>query len=244
MECTCYHLSLNKIKIDWMQREPGFRLKMAIGAMAASLAGLTCASWDVEISKFFSGLRVPGDLRKAISLSETFAHTSGTLVIFATLLWIDFKNRPQLYRAAIFTLICGVAANAAKILIPRYRPHSLDQSETEIVSSWQTWGVPWTGSWSEEQFRSFPSGHSATAVALAIGLTQVYPRGKWIFTSLAVFACFQRLESSAHFLSDIMAGAAISMLISIWYWKPSSRWNREKDCDASRIASSPTTVDH
>ena len=224
-----------KTKIDLMQREPGFRMKMAIGALAACLAGLACTAWDVEISQFFTGIKVPGDLRKAISLSETFAHTSGTLVIFATLLWIDLKNRPKLYRAAIFTLICGVAANAAKIMIPRYRPHSLDESEIEIVSSWQTWGIPWTGSWSEEQLRSFPSGHSATAVAMAIGLAHVYPRGKWIFASLAVFACFQRLESSAHFLSDIMAGVAITMMISIWYWKPSHRWNRETDCDASRF---------
>ena len=223
-----------------MQRELGFRTRMAIGALAACLAGLACTAWDVETSRFFSDLKIPGDLRKAISLSETFAHTSGTLVIFATLLWIDIKNRRQIIRAGIFTLICGGVANAAKILIPRNRPHSLDEAETEILSSWQTWGVPWTGSWHEEQFRSFPSGHSATAVALAIGLTQVYPRGKWIFATLALFACFQRLESSAHFLSDIMAGSAISMLISIWYWKPSRRWKRENHFEDSRSTTSAT----
>jgi membrane-associated phospholipid phosphatase len=228
-----------RAKTDRMQRELGFRTKMAIGALAACMAGLVCTPWDVEVYKFVSSLKIPGDIRKGIGLSETFAHTSGTLVIFATLLWIDVKNRPQLYRAAIFALICGVTANAAKMLIPRYRPHTLEESEIEILSSWQTWGVPWTGSWSDEQFRSFPSGHSATAVAMAIGLTYVYPRGKWIFITLAVFACFQRLESSAHFLSDIMAGSAIAMLISIWYWKPTRRWNRENDRDASRFAPPP-----
>lgn len=204
---------------------------MAIGASFATAVAVACLPWDLEISTFASSLKVPGDLRKAINLSETFAHASGTIVIFATLLWIDFTKRPQLFRAAIFTLICGVAANATKVLIPRYRPHSMGHSEAEIASSWQTWGVPWTGSWFEEQFRSFPSGHSATAVALAIGLTQVYPRGKWIFASLAAFACFQRLQSSAHFFSDIMAGAAISMMISIWYWKPSSRSKIQSDCE-------------
>ena len=213
---------------------------MAMGALAACLVGLACTAWDVEISKFVTSLKIPGDIRKAIGLSETFAHTSGTLAIFATLLWVDIKNRPQLYRAAIFVLICGVTANAAKILIPRFRPHSLNESETEIVASWQTWGVPWTGSWSDEQFRSFPSGHSATAVAMAIGLTYVYPRGKWIFATLAVFACFQRLESSAHFLSDIMVGSAITMLISIWHWKTPRPWNRENPSEASRLTPSPT----
>ena len=172
---------------------------------------------------------MPGDLRKAVGLSETFAHSSGCIVIFACLIWIDVKNRKPLWRAARFTLICGIASNAAKMMIPRIRPHSIDQSQIEIVSSWQTWGVPWTGSWSDEQFRSFPSGHSATAVALAIGLSQVYPRGKWIFAAIATAACFQRLESQAHFLSDIMGGVAISLIISVCYWKNSSSGKEENE---------------
>lgn len=200
-----------------------FQAKMALGTLIACAIGVVCQTWDLEISRFVQKIKIPGDFRKAISLSECFAHTSGGIVIFATLLWIDFKNRKKLWRAAIFTLVCGLASNAAKLMVPRYRPHSLDMSEIEIASSWQTWGVPWTGSWFEEQLRSFPSGHSATAVAFAIGLTQVYPRGKWIFASLAVLACFQRLESSAHFLSDIMGGIVISLVLSLWYWKDSYR---------------------
>ena len=214
-----------------MFRQRRFQTRMAVGALVAFAVGLVCQAWDLEISQFVQRMKIPGDLRKAIGLSESFAHSSGGIVIFATLLWIDIKNRPKLWQAAFFTLICGVASNAAKMMIPRYRPHSLDQSEIEIASSWQTWGVPWTGSWFEEQFRSFPSGHSATAVALAIGLTQVYPRGKWIFATLAAAACFQRLESRAHFLSDIMGGAVISLVISLWYWSSSSRSKDEDDCE-------------
>ncbi len=198
-----------------------FQAKMALGALIACAVGVVCQTWDLEISRFVQRVKIPGDFRKAISLSESFAHSSGGIVIFATLLWIDFKNRKKLWHAAIFTLVCGLVSNAAKLMVPRYRPHSLDMSEIEIASSWQTWGVPWTGSWFEEQLRSFPSGHSATAVAFAIGLTRVYPRGKWIFASLAVLACFQRLESSAHFLSDIMGGVVISLVLSLWYWKDS-----------------------
>ncbi len=200
-----------------------FQAKMAVGILIACGIGVVCQTWDLEISRFVQKVKIPGDFRKAISLSESFAHASGGIVIFATLLWIDFKNRKKLWQAAIFTLVCGLASNAAKLMVPRYRPHSLDMSEIEIATSWQTWGVPWTGSWFEEQLRSFPSGHSATAVAFAIGLTQVYPRGKWIFASLAALACFQRLESSAHFLSDIMGGIVISLVLSLWYWKDSYR---------------------
>ncbi len=208
-----------------------FQAKMAVGILIACGIGVVCQTWDLEISRFVQKVKIPGDFRKAISLSESFAHSSGGIVIFVTLLWIDFKNRKKLWQAAIFTLVCGLASNAAKLMVPRYRPHSLDMSEIEIASSWQTWGVPWTGSWFEEQLRSFPSGHSATAVAFAIGLTQVYPRGKWIFASLAVLACFQRLESSAHFLSDIMGGIVISLVLSLWYWKDSYRSKCDNVCE-------------
>ncbi len=208
-----------------------FQAKMAVGILIACGIGVVCQTWDLEISRFVQKVKIPGDFRKAISLSESFAHSSGGIVIFVTLLWIDFKNRKKLWQAAIFTLVCGLTSNAAKLMVPRYRPHSLDMSEIEIASSWQTWGVPWTGSWFEEQLRSFPSGHSATAVAFAIGLTQVYPRGKWIFASLAVLACFQRLESSAHFLSDIMGGIVISLVLSLWYWKDSYRSKCDNVCE-------------
>ncbi len=193
-----------------------------IGALLACAAGVICHGWDLFISQAIEKIKMPGDLRKAVGLSESFAHSSGCIVIFACLLWIDLRNRKLLWRAALFTLLCGIVSNLTKMMIPRIRPHAIDQSEYEIVSSWQTWGVPWSGTWSEEQFRSFPSGHSATAVAFAIGLSQVYPRGKWFFAAIAASACFQRLESQAHYLSDIMGGVAITLLLSVWYWKDSN----------------------
>jgi membrane-associated phospholipid phosphatase len=202
-----------------METKRTLQTRLVLGALAACAIGLIGQTWDLEISRRAQLFKVPGDLRKAISLTEAFAHASGAIAIFGTLLWIDFGKRPQLWRAAMFVLICGALANAAKIVIPRYRPHSLDQSATAIETSWQTWGMPFTGSWFDENLRSFPSGHSATAVAIAIGLTQVYPRGKWIFAFMAAGACFQRLYSSAHFLSDIMGGVAISMIVALWYWR-------------------------
>jgi len=225
-----------------MNKQRTFQVKMAIGAIAACAVGLGCQYWDLEISQSVQKIKIPGDFRKAIGLTEAFGHSSGGIVIFSTLLWIDIKNRLQLWRAVLFTLICGLAANAAKLFVPRVRPHSLDQAEYEIASGWQTWGVPWTGSWFEEQFRSFPSGHSATAVALAIGLTHVYPRGKWIFATIAAFACFQRLESSAHFLSDIMGGVVITMMLSIWYWKRLSRSKDDNDCEYDELIQKPTKL--
>jgi len=225
-----------------MHSQRTFQTSMAIGAITACAVGLACQTSDIEISQSFQNIRIPGDLKKAIGLSETFAHSSGGIVIFATLLWIDVKNRLKLWQAAFFTLICGIAANAAKLIVPRYRPHSLDQSEIEILSSWQTWGTPGTGSWFDEQLRSFPSGHAAVAVAFAIGLSQVYPRGKWIFASLATMACLQRIVSNAHFFSDIMAGIVIPLVISLWYWKSSSFSKSDNDRELQESTHLPASL--
>jgi membrane-associated phospholipid phosphatase len=213
-----------------------------LGVLLASVVGVVCIPWDLEISQSVQSIKIPGDLRKAVNLSEAFGHTIGPVAIFFTLIWIDIRNRKKLFKAALFTAICGISANAAKYVIPRLRPHSLDMAETEIASSWDTWGTPWTGSWFDEHLRSFPSGHSATAVAFAIGLYQVYPRGKWIFMTIAGLACFQRLVSSAHFLSDIMGGTVLSLLISLWFWRGDNSKNEQPECITGEpVASNAST---
>jgi len=198
------------------------RVRVEIGwmlAFAFAVVGVISSFWDLEISRLATSIKIPGDLRKAIHLSEAFAHFSGVVVILGTLLIVDIKNRARLIQACLLVTTSGVVSNAAKYIIPRYRPHSLDQASIPIQSSWETWGVPWSGSWFEEAVRSFPSGHSATAVALAIALSWIYPRGRWVFAVLAFMACLQRLVSGAHFLSDIMAGSDIAVLVSLVFYR-------------------------
>lgn len=182
---------------------------------ACLILSVVILPWDIELSEGVRGLRLPGDLRKLISLMELFAHGLGCVLILGTLIWVDEHNRRKLWVAAGFVLICGVLANAAKYLIPRRRPYTLD--EAPLQSSWDTWGIPFTESWFDETLRSFPSGHTATAVAMAIGLSYVYPRGRYVFFFMALLASFQRLMSGAHYLSDILASVAMSVLLgSAW----------------------------
>jgi membrane-associated phospholipid phosphatase len=47
---------------------------------------------------------------------------------------------------------------------------------------------------------------------LAIGLAGCYPHGRWLFGLFALLAALQRIECSAHFPSDTLAGAAVACL--------------------------------
>jgi membrane-associated phospholipid phosphatase len=157
-------------------------------------------------------------------------------------LWVDQRNRRKLWEAALFVLTCGILANLAKYLIPRRRPNTYDledwswlnperDPEVPFASSWDGWGVPLTESWFNESIRSFPSGHTATAVAMAIGLTYVYPRGKHLFLFMASVAAFQRLVAGAHYLSDIMVSIPLTLLVALaWTFLPGTESTlRERD---------------
>jgi membrane-associated phospholipid phosphatase len=189
------------------------------------LMAMIAVPWDLEISQLVRKTKIPGDLRRFIYLMEIFAHTLGCILILGTLLWIDEKNRRKIWNASLFVLACGILANLAKYIIPRSRPSVFDlepwshlnpdRDPTEpFLSSWDVWGVPFTKSWFDESIRSFPSGHTATAVAMAIGLTYVYPKGKPLFLLMATLAALQRLVVGAHYLSDIFVSVALALLVA------------------------------
>ena len=65
---------------------------------------------------------------------------------------------------------------------------------------------------SKSLYQSFPSGHTATAVGLAVALACAYPRGRWFFAGMALLAACQRVGDGHHFLSDTLAGASVAFL--------------------------------
>jgi membrane-associated phospholipid phosphatase len=161
--------------------------------------------WDEFWLQNRQAWSLPGDIEKVVNLSEIFAHGSGVFFIFFTLWWVDPGQRKSISRAALFTLAAGLIANGLKLIFTRVRPHA----DTN-VSAADNWLPLFHGSFWDATHRSFPSGHAATAVAFAIGLSWVYPRGKYLFMGFAVMACWQRIASGAHFPSDVLAGAAIA----------------------------------
>ena len=172
---------------------------------------------DLRISVWARQQKFSGDFEKAIQLSEAFAHGSGVIAIFVILLWTDINNRRRIWNVATYVLVVGVLANVAKYFLPRLRPNS----GVEITDIYATWLPVLTGIGRRSAELSFPSGHSATAVAMAIALTILYPRGKWLFITLACLAMWQRVYSSAHYPSDCLAGAGVALAIAcLWRFTP------------------------
>lgn len=193
-------------------------IAMVFLGLLLGLAVIPC-SWfgDTAISQKTGGWKLPGDLNKTLQISEVFAHGTGVLAILGTLWWVDRDRRRLLGFAGAVTLFSGLVANGLKAVFSRVRPHS-----GELVDGVESWLPFFQGSFWDSSLRSFPSGHSATAVALAIGLSIVYPRGKFLFALFAILACMQRIVSQAHYPSDVIAGASIAIICSALClrWKP------------------------
>jgi undecaprenyl-diphosphatase len=71
----------------------------------------------------------------------------------------------------------------------------------------------WTTLLPPDQF-SFPSGHTITAFAVAVSLSRFYPDLAAGLLFCAVSVAASRILLGMHFLSDVLAGAAIGTLLA------------------------------
>ncbi len=181
--------------------EPRLRLLFLVLLLAAAaVLPLDCglARWCVDGN-------LPRFLHDPLDLCAIFGHGLMAVVVLAAIYQLDPSRRRLLWWVAACVLLSGMAANGAKMLLERTRPCDFDFQ-----------GGVWTtfGRWLPRDVvsQSFPSGHTATAAGLALALTLLYPGGRRLFVLLVVLVACQRMESGAHFLSDVLAGAAASCL--------------------------------
>jgi membrane-associated phospholipid phosphatase len=63
-----------------------------------------------------------------------------------------------------------------------------------------------------EDMNSFPSGHAATALSLAFALSRLFPQYRIPFFFIGLTIAISRTITTAHFLSDTVAGAWIGIV--------------------------------
>jgi membrane-associated phospholipid phosphatase len=96
----------------------------------------------------------------------------------------------------------GIIVDILKVVFGRARPKLLFQSDV--------FGFTWL-SWSADHW-SFPSGHSATIVALMTAFWYLWPQHVLFYIVAAGIVAGSRVVVGAHFLSDILAGALVAVL--------------------------------
>jgi membrane-associated phospholipid phosphatase len=170
------------------------------------LLGLAAMSVDMQIARWINAENVPDDIKKVFDLAEVFAHGYGMVAIVAAVWVLAPMRRVGLPRIITGWVFAGLCANIVKMTLSRRRPLKLHDLSVSVLETFQGF-FPWMSAGSAGQ--AFPSGHTTSAVALALGLAWLIPRGRWLFATFALLAALQRMASGYHYLSDTLWGAAL-----------------------------------
>jgi diacylglycerol kinase family enzyme/membrane-associated phospholipid phosphatase len=164
----------------------------------------TVSRWDVAASARISNTRFPAVLERGLPLLTRAADHSKLWVAVSAALLATGDSRAR--RAAVR----GIASIGASSLLvnqvgkrsfPRRRPLLRDVPAARIAHR-----VPTSS--------SFPSGHSASAAAFAVGVATELPELAVPIAVLAGAVGFSRIFTGVHFTSDVLVGAALGATVA------------------------------
>ena len=191
----------SSIRRSWLGILPVFFLTAGTAALAI----------DCPLAQWCIRYHWPEWAQEIFQFGECFGNALGAILVLLAAFQLAPEQRWALPRVVTIAFGAGIASDLVKLLVVRVRPHHFDFAG----GVWQTFGewLPVGSGGSGNQ--SFPSGHTAVAVGLAIGMTWLCRRGFWLFFGLAVLAACQRVASGAHYLSDVLFAAAVASAVAL-----------------------------
>lgn len=135
-------------------------------------------------------------------------------LILLLLLFLVYHQKAPLFAHKMVYLfssvaISGIFVDIVKIIVGRLRP--------DMLFEHNLYGLVWFKIGSE--FNSLPSGHSATAFALCMGLTLLFPKYKYLYIFIAILVVMSRVVLNFHYLSDTIIGGLSGGLIAFIIYK-------------------------
>lgn len=152
-------------------------------------------------------LNVKGDLKRETRWLAQYGQGGCTLVT-ALLVWqLDQEHRKGALAVVAAVVVASALAVLLKRLLSRVRP-GRENAGRFLGPSWKH------ANWRE----SFPSSHSASAVAFSVVLVLLYPPAAITFWILALVCVVIRYVMEAHWPSDILAGIALGYGVGHLAW--------------------------
>jgi len=182
--------------LSWPQTEPArtpYLQHTDLGILTAGAILTFAALSEENAARATASLEAAGPLEAPIDVGDSFGSTWTMLGITAGLGAVGWLGGGARYSDAAIDmgktlLVTGAIVGALKVTVNRTRPNG---------------GV-----------HAFPSGHTAVAFAGATVLNQHFGLkvGVPAYT-LAAFTGLGRMEDNKHYLSDVIAGATIGLLV-------------------------------
>jgi undecaprenyl-diphosphatase len=144
-------------------------------------------------------------------------------MVLSLALWLVDRKRGQGNRRAAYLAgsitVAGILGELLKLIVRRERPGTHDgiygfRAFTDHLFSSRNFGMP--------------SSHAVIAFSGAAALSVLFPEATCVWYALAIGCGVTRVLSGAHYVSDVVAGAAIGIGVSIiiarrWRSAPAER---------------------
>ena len=183
-------------------------------ALLFFVAGLVCLSIDRRMAHYCRERLAKPAFQFALMVTDWAKGGpwigAAALIYLAAQAWIAIAEVTPLVRAVsdyalalLASFIVGsVILHVIKIFLGRRRPR--DDFEHGLYGfRYFTWQL---------QYDSFPSGHSMTIFSVAVVLSAAFPLLAPLWLVLALGLSLTRAMLTAHFLADVMVGAAIGII--------------------------------
>jgi membrane-associated phospholipid phosphatase len=149
-------------------------------------------------------LEFKGDLKRESRWLAQYGQGACTLVAAGLMLLLDQRRFKDNLQAGILLLIVvfgtSLICTLFKRIFGRVRP-GRDDAGKFLGPTWR-----------HANFReSFPSSHSASAMAMSMLLAKLYPPAALLFWGLAIICALLRYLMDAHWPSDVLAGIALGL---------------------------------
>lgn len=165
---------------------------------AAALASLLLMILESRGLRTTLLLHFKGDVKRETRWLAQYGQAVCTFFVVLLIWQMDMPHRSAIVPIVIAVGGTSIIATAIKRLLSRVRP-----------------GRPNAGKflgphWGHANFReSFPSSHSACAVALSFMLVRIHPNAAFTFWLLAICCAGLRYVLDAHWPSDVLGGVAL-----------------------------------
>jgi membrane-associated phospholipid phosphatase len=151
-----------------------------------------------HIRYFFNTITYFGD-------SKWYLTGSGILFVYFRYIRKNARWSDKLLFVFVSIALSGLLADLIKYTLGRYRPKMLFQDGLYgFVLLHADYGMT-----------SFPSGHANTIAALALALYWLFPRYGLLYLCIAVLVSASRVIIDAHFLSDVVVGAYLGIVMTM-----------------------------
>ncbi|MGA2500191.1 MAG: phosphatase PAP2 family protein [Tepidisphaeraceae bacterium] len=176
-----------------------------LGSLGIACAGMLVA--ERLGAKVVLALKFKGDIKRETRWLAQYGQGACTIVVAGLL--VAFDNHRMRYgltpASLLLTVVFGTSliCMLLKRLLGRVRPNR--------ENAGRFLGPTLKHDNSRE---SFPSSHSAAAVAMSVVLTHLYPQGLVVFAALAVACSVLRYVMDAHWPSDVLAGIGLGLALA------------------------------